>query len=72
MKHFTEITFYDEPTDRQHYDTAEEAAEAFADAIDAAQSQGHHFGDWAQIRQGTETAKARKITRRFNNPMETA
>jgi hypothetical protein len=67
MTHFVEVTFYDEPTDREHYATAEEAAEAYAEAITAAADQGHHFGDWAQIRRGTETSQGRKITHRTTN-----
>jgi len=67
MTHFVEVTFYDEPTDREHYDTAAEAAEAYAEAITAAAEQGRHFGDWAQIRRGTETSQGRKITHRTTN-----
>jgi hypothetical protein len=67
MQYFTEVTFYDEPNDREYYATAEEAAEAYAEAVTAAAEQGRHFGDWAQIRRGTETSNGRKITHRTTN-----
>ena len=67
MKYFVEITFYDEPNDREIFDTAEEAAEAYAQAIDDARTFGVHFGDWAQIRRGTLSTEGRKITHRHTN-----
>jgi hypothetical protein len=67
MKYFTEITYFDEPTDREVFYTAEDAAEAYAQAIDQARTYGVHFGDWAQIRRGTITTKGRTITHRHNN-----
>lgn len=67
MQYFTEITYFDEPTDREVFDTAEEAAEAYAQAIDQASIYGVHFGDWAQIRRGTLSTEGRKITHRHTN-----
>ena len=67
MQYFTEITYFDEPTDREVFDTAEEAAEAYAQAIDTARTFGTHFGDWAQIRLGKISNKGREIMRRFTN-----
>ena len=67
MQYFTEITYFDEPTDREVFDTAEEAAEAYALAIDQARAYGVHFGDWAQIRRGTLSTEGRKITHRHTN-----
>jgi hypothetical protein len=67
MKYFVETTYFDEPNDREIFDTIEEAAEYYTQAIDAARSYGVHFGDWAQIRRGTINAKGRTITQRHTN-----
>lgn len=67
MQYFTEVTYFDDDTTREVFDTAEEAAEAYAQAIDQASTYGVHFGDWAQIRRGTINAKGRTITQRHTN-----
>ena len=67
MEYFVEITFYDEPNDREIFDTIEEAAEYYTQAIDTARSFGTHFGDWAQIRLGKISTEGRKITHRYTN-----
>ena len=67
MEYFVEITFYDEPNDREVFGTIEEAAEYYTQAIDTARSFGTHFGDWAQIRLGKISNKGREIMRRFTN-----
>ena len=68
MQYFVEVTFYDEPNDREIFDTIEDAAEAYAQAIDAARNYGtNFFGDWAQIRMGKISNKSREIMRRFTN-----
>ena len=67
MKYFVETTYFDEPNDREIFDTIEEAAEYYTQAIDTARSYGVHFGDWAQIRLGTISNKGREIIRRYTN-----
>jgi hypothetical protein len=67
MEYFVEITFYDEPSDREIFDNIEEAAEYYSQAIDNARNYGTHFGDWAQIRIGKISNKGREIMRRFTN-----
>ena len=67
MKYFVETTYFDQPTDREIFDTIEEAAEYYTQAIDAARSYGVHFGDWAQIRIGRISDKGREIIRRYTN-----
>ena len=67
MEYFTEVTYFDDDTTREVFDTAEEAAEAYAQAIDQARTYGVHFGDWAQIRRGTLSTEGRKITHRHTN-----
>lgn len=61
---FSEITYYDEPNEREYFDTAEDAAAAYGEAIEQFFNMGHHFGDVAQIRRGFETAQGRTITHR--------
>lgn len=61
---FSEVTYYDEPNEREYFDTAEEAADAYGEAIEQFFTLGHHFGDVAQIRRGYETAQGRTITHR--------
>ena len=67
MQYFTEVTYFDDDTTHEVFDTAEEAAEAYAQAIDQARTFGVHFGDWAQIRLGKISSKGRQIMRRFTN-----
>ena len=67
MKYFVETTYFDEPNDREIFDTIEEAAEYYTQAIDTARSYGVHFGDWAQIRLGKISNKGREIIRRYTN-----
>ena len=67
MQYFTEVTYFDDDTTREVFDTAEEAAEAYAQAIDQASTYGVHFGDWSQIRLGKISNKGREIMRRFTN-----
>jgi hypothetical protein len=68
MKYFVETTYFDEPNDREIFDTIEEAAEYYTQAIDAARSYGtQFFGDWAQIRIGRISDKGREIIRRYTN-----
>ena len=40
MQYFTEVTYFDDDTTREIFDTAEEAAEAYAQAIDEARIYG--------------------------------
>lgn len=70
MQYFVEVTFYDEPNDREIFDTIGEAAEYYTQAIDTARSHGVHFGDWAQIRLGKISNKGREIMRRFTNEVD--
>ena len=67
MEYFVEIAFYDEPKHFEIFDTIEESAEYYTQAIDATRSYGVHFGDWAQIRLGKISNKGRKIMHRHTN-----
>ena len=61
--HFVEITHYQQPARRTFYIHEEEAAAAFAEAVEDIE----FFGDVAQVRQGQQQGKARRITRRHTN-----
>ena len=61
--HFVEITHYQQPARRSFFIHEEEAAAAFAEAVEDIQ----FYGDVAQVRQGQQQGKARRITRRHTN-----
>ena len=61
--HFVEITHYEQPARRTFYLHEEEAAAAFAEAVDEIE----FYGNVAQIRQGQQQGKARRITARHTN-----
>ena len=61
--HYVEITRYQHQTSRRFYIHEEEAAAAYAEAVDEIE----FYGDVAQIRQGQQQGKARRITRRHTN-----
>ena len=61
--HFVEITHYQQPARRTFYIHEEEAAAAYAEAVDEID----FFEDVAQVRQGQQQGKARRITRRHTN-----
>lgn len=61
--HFVEITHYQHQPRRTFYLHEEEAAAAYAEAVDEIE----FFDDVAQIRQGQQQGKARRITRRHTN-----
>jgi len=61
--HYVEVTHYQQPARRTFYIHEEEAAAAFAEAVDAVD----FYGDVAQVRQGQQQGKARRITRRHTN-----
>jgi hypothetical protein len=61
--HFVEITRYQHQTRRTFYLCEEEAAEAYAEAVDSIE----FYGDVAQVRQGTQQGKAKRITHRHTN-----
>lgn len=63
LLHFVEVTHYEKPTRRHFYIHAEEAAAAYAEAVDEIE----FYEDVAQIRQGQQLGQARKITRRHTN-----
>jgi len=61
--YFVEITRYQNPSQRTYYATPREAAEAYAEAVDAIA----FYEDVAQVRQGQQLGRARTITQRFTN-----
>ena len=61
--HFVEITHYEQPARRTFYLHEEVAAAAFAEAVDEIE----FYGNVAQIRQGQQQGKARRITARHTN-----
>jgi hypothetical protein len=61
--HFVEVTHYQQPARRTFYLHEEEAAAAYAEAVDEVD----FYDDVAQIRQGQQQGKARRITRRHTN-----
>jgi len=61
--HFLEITHYEQPKRCTYYTDPEAAAAAFVEAVDEIE----FYGAVAQIRQGQQQGKARRITRRHTN-----
>jgi hypothetical protein len=61
--HFVEITHYQNPPRRAFFIHEEEAAAAYAEAVDEVD----FYEDVAQVRQGIQQGKARRITRRHTN-----
>lgn len=61
--HFLEITHYEHPKRCTYYTTAAAAAAAFDQAVDEVA----FYGNVAQIRQGQQQGKARRVTRRHTN-----
>jgi len=61
--HFLEITHYQQPTRRTFYIHEDDAAAAYADAID----QIEFYGDVAQVRRGHQQGNAKRIPARHTN-----
>ena len=61
--HYVEVTHYQQPARRTFYIHEAEAAAAYAEAVDEID----FYDDVAQVRQGQQQGKARRITRRHTN-----
>jgi hypothetical protein len=61
--HFVEVTYYQHQPSRRFYLSEEEAAAAFTEAVDEID----FYEDVAQVRQGQQQGKARRITHRHTN-----
>jgi hypothetical protein len=60
--YYTRISYYDQDVDEEHYDTEDEAAEAYRHAIEARADAGRQFGDCSRISWGiVEAGKLQPI-----------